>query len=509
VKRPAIARTHPAEAGKGPASGAAPRSAAAGPGLLDVLRTPPVLAGLALVLISRAILWALIPTGNEDAYITFRFASNLASGLGPVFNVGERVMGYTSPLWTLWNALGIRLTQHPLEWARATSLLADGVTVLALCGLLERFACRTSSWCFAVMFGAWPYFAAVSVSGMESGAVVALLALAGWQVVTHSRWSWIAVAALALMRPEASACAAVLLVWSDRRARVLAPLLVVAGLGALALYYGDPVPQSVRAKALVYGVHGPLQSRYWWDWLVPFDVGGLPSVADSAQLWSLRLLMAPAMAAGAWSLRRSRALPVALAGLAVWAGYALTGATYFFWYLLLPVTTALYLASAGLPRVVRGPWAYVAAALVVLGTWTYAPRFYWSRAGIEGQMFGDTGMFLNGRARPGDVVLAEPIGIIGWINPSLVIRDEVGLVTPWIAERRTQGPGWYADALAKYDPRWLVVRGSFVMEQTAFAGRSAPFRDSTEFRTRLSRYRLVFATHDPPTANDLGVLERR
>jgi hypothetical protein len=35
----------------------------------------------------------------DDAYIVFRYARNLVEGHGPVFNVGERVEGFSSPLW--------------------------------------------------------------------------------------------------------------------------------------------------------------------------------------------------------------------------------------------------------------------------------------------------------------------------------------------------------------------------------------------------------------------------
>ena len=40
----------------------------------------------------------------EDWYITFRASKNLALGNGLVFNVGERLMTYTSPLGTLMPA---------------------------------------------------------------------------------------------------------------------------------------------------------------------------------------------------------------------------------------------------------------------------------------------------------------------------------------------------------------------------------------------------------------------
>ena len=37
----------------------------------------------------------------DDAFITFRYAENLAAGRGLVFNVGERVEGYSNLLHTL------------------------------------------------------------------------------------------------------------------------------------------------------------------------------------------------------------------------------------------------------------------------------------------------------------------------------------------------------------------------------------------------------------------------
>src|SRR5439155_3954388 len=47
---------------------------------------------LALALAHIRYLWFVC----DDAYITFRYASNLAHGLGPVWNAGERVEGYTN-----------------------------------------------------------------------------------------------------------------------------------------------------------------------------------------------------------------------------------------------------------------------------------------------------------------------------------------------------------------------------------------------------------------------------
>ena len=45
---------------------------------------------------------------GEDAFIFFRYVDNLINGHGLVFNIGERVEGFTSPLWVFFLA-GIRI----------------------------------------------------------------------------------------------------------------------------------------------------------------------------------------------------------------------------------------------------------------------------------------------------------------------------------------------------------------------------------------------------------------
>ncbi|MFD5091713.1 hypothetical protein ACFWMR_14000 [Amycolatopsis thailandensis] len=47
----------------------------------------------------------LFSTIAEDAYITFRYAQNIADGNGPVFNTGERIEGYANFLWMIVIAL--------------------------------------------------------------------------------------------------------------------------------------------------------------------------------------------------------------------------------------------------------------------------------------------------------------------------------------------------------------------------------------------------------------------
>src|SRR5690348_1608071 len=62
----------------------------------------------------------------EDAYITLRYADNIAAGRGFVYNPGEQVLGTTTPLFTLILALAGRLGVDALTFGKALCILADG-----------------------------------------------------------------------------------------------------------------------------------------------------------------------------------------------------------------------------------------------------------------------------------------------------------------------------------------------------------------------------------------------
>ena len=67
-----------------------------------------IVVGLAAVLVGVG-LAASRAWMADDAYISLRYAGNLARGLGLVYNAGERVEGFTNLLWTLLLALALRL----------------------------------------------------------------------------------------------------------------------------------------------------------------------------------------------------------------------------------------------------------------------------------------------------------------------------------------------------------------------------------------------------------------
>lgn len=117
---------------------------------------------------------------TDDAFISFVYSRNLAQHGQLVFNLGERVEGYTNFLWTLLIALGLWL-KIPAEWSsRVLGTLCGvaGLAVLAwLCAaLMPQRAAKpnkadgTSLWpgLAALFLAAIPGYACWSSGGLET-----------------------------------------------------------------------------------------------------------------------------------------------------------------------------------------------------------------------------------------------------------------------------------------------------------------------------------------------------
>ena len=68
----------------------------------------------------------------DDAFISYRYAENFVHGLGPVFNPGERVEGYSNFLWTLWSAFGLSLGADPERWSKIAGIACYAGALAAL-----------------------------------------------------------------------------------------------------------------------------------------------------------------------------------------------------------------------------------------------------------------------------------------------------------------------------------------------------------------------------------------
>ncbi len=206
----------------------------------------------------------------DDPYITFRYAAHLLAGQGPVFNLGERVEGYTSPLHLLLSAL--LLTVAPsvdiLFKAKCASLLFAAVMLMQT-GMLARRS-GLSAWeaVLAQMLVALNInFALAGVNALETTLYGSLL-LASLLVFGrecrrgYGAASGLLLFAAMLARPEAALVVAALFIvrffWMRRRQLPLpfVSFWLLAFLAPFALfeimrwsYFGQLLPNTYFAKA--------------------------------------------------------------------------------------------------------------------------------------------------------------------------------------------------------------------------------------------------------------------
>ena len=159
----------------------------------------------------------------DDALISFRYAENLAAGHGPVYNVGERVEGYTTFLWVTLLALCNRLGLDTVASARWLGMVFAAASLIALAGL-RRFvpaAAQRGGGAAALLLGSCATFTSFGYSGMEvtlTGFLVLLTVLFHLRLESDPRPRWVTVSgvccALATMaRPENALVFLCLLGW--------------------------------------------------------------------------------------------------------------------------------------------------------------------------------------------------------------------------------------------------------------------------------------------------------
>lgn len=207
---------------------------------------------------------------QDDAYIFFRYAEHWIQGHGPVWNVGERVEGYSSPLWLAVVTVAGRCF-GTFEPAVHVISIAFGVAALGALFLLTASMTR-SAWAglaAALLLASDRTYALWSTSGMETRlfslllVVSALLVRRGSSGRLSSIERWLpgpVLALLCLARPEGALFAGFFVLFLILRRRSVPfdrRIWISLGTGGAALaahlffrrlYYGDFLPNTFYAK---------------------------------------------------------------------------------------------------------------------------------------------------------------------------------------------------------------------------------------------------------------------
>ena len=223
-----------------------------------------------LILISVAIVARALPGPRtiDDSYITYRYARNILAGEGFVYNPGERVLGTTTPLYTLTIAGLAALTggtKAPFPvLALILNTLADALTCLLLWQIGKRLESEWAGFVTGLVWAVAPFSVTFAIGGLETSVYVFLLTASIYFYLNkHRKLTTLFAAFSILTRPDA-----IILIGPLALDRLLSAKnkdekiqlgeilsFILPGLiwGIFAtLYFGSPIPHSVTAKIAVY-----------------------------------------------------------------------------------------------------------------------------------------------------------------------------------------------------------------------------------------------------------------
>ncbi|MSU48545.1 MAG: hypothetical protein EXS37_05530 [Opitutus sp.] len=459
-----------------------------------------------------ALVAALIPLGFaaftqhawEDYFITLRTSRHLAEGVGLVFNPGERVHTFTSPLGVLVPALCSILAGSNHEEIALWIFRGINASLLAAAAMLtwRRVAAlglgRVGGVTLIGVLFADAKLVDFSINGMET-AILVFFTLLLWSELeaTPPRASVIAIAVGGLMwtRPDAFILGGAMIV-----ARVAigngrpilsqvpwVPLLRGLGIGGALYvpwfawawwYYGTPVPHTIVAKA-AYTAPAQLSSL----WNVPWHIlnghaigldlflptysafGGWPAlIQHAAHLLSV-------VASFAW-LVPGLSATARRASLAVFIGmFYLCSIILFPWYVPPWTALAAIAIAFGLDGIHARAFAagrkpiatlcrvaglgLIGLQVSILSATAWQMRIV--QRHVETGVRRNLGEWLAAHAAPGDTVFLEPLGYIGYFS-RLKTYDFPGLSSPEVVAAVRSGARRYADVIARLQPNWVVLR---------------------------------------------------
>lgn len=417
----------------------------------------PVLLGTATVLFGLLTRyhWQQV---CDDAFIAFRYANNLGAGLGPVWNRGEAVEGFSSPLWLGILVLGKALGAELVVWAGVVGVLCSALCLLcvhrctlalAQSRLAAAIACTAAALIYPLYFWA--------PAGLETSFFAALVTASAWSLVAQSNWAWALPAAfLGIARPEGPFLALALLglaCLARGRAAVRIGTACLALGPALAwlvfrrAYYGEWMPNTYYAKAtgaLLFRLTAGILYARW---------ALLALIATWVAVWFAHIV--------------NRKILAALAFVSLALGFVVAAGGDWMWHArmlapLLPALVALAVASVARAPASRRPVLILALALagspflpsgVVLTeavTWKRLPETDYQEGTMARTAF-DAAHFIAANYPADALVAVNHAGALPFRLPNPAL-DMTGLCDHQIAHR-------IVGALhQKFDPDYVLAR---------------------------------------------------
>jgi hypothetical protein len=226
----------------------------------------------------------------DDSFITFRYAENVASGKGFVYNEGERVLGTSTPLYTLLLALLVKSGLPILLVARIINIGADCLSGILIFLLLREFKSGVATFA-AFLYVLFPRVIVWSISGMETSLYVLFIAATIYFYHKENfNLTFLFLGLTFLTRVDGIILGLAILVDFVLRYRKIPIKIVLGSLGVVlpwlvfsSTYFGSPIPNSVAGKKALYSgtVWETPKWMIFWEFLFLKTKAGWPLLALS------------------------------------------------------------------------------------------------------------------------------------------------------------------------------------------------------------------------------------
>jgi hypothetical protein len=494
---------------------------------------------LTIFIVALALCARLIPGPRtiDDAFITYRYVRNILNGSGFVYNLGENVLGTTTPLYTLLLTIIGVFTGGPdapfpqiALWVNAQ---ADALTCVLLWRLGRWLGSERSGLAAGLVWAIAPFSVTFAIGGLETSLYVLLLVGTMASYLTgHPILGATLAASAVLTRPDALILVGPLAVsrlfdarQKDRHTPYLVELLAfslpILVWGSFAtLYFGSPIPHSITAKTLAYRLPpAAALIRLLQHFATPF-LGHL----TFGPFWiRLGLVIYPALylVGSLKTLRRDRAAwPFLAYPWLYFITFALANPLIFRWYLTPPLPFYFLMILFGLngllqeffswwksrnyqaARPERSPVPILSAGLPLLlvvlaptalslqdwrlhpdhGPDRPAPEMAWFQLELLYRQAADR---LQPELNSGQILAASDVGVLGFYSPAKIL-DTVGLNSPEALQYYPVDPSFYVINLATPPDLILDTRPDYIVLLEVY-GREGLFKDPRFIET----YRLL------------------
>ncbi len=463
----------------------------------------------------------------EDYFITFRHSQNLCEGKGLLYNEGERLHGYTSPIGTLVPAgchliTGQKGFMRALWAYRAFTILAFAGGAVLLWASFWRWnpADRITRLFVCVFYLTDVKAVEFTTDGMETAFMLLLVSWAVYLFVQGTAKNWLALGlcwgALMWTRPDGCVYIAALALGNlffgngSRKAMFigLAKSALVCTMVYLPWflwawnYYGSPVPHTIIAKSNLgdgLATHLKTVLTDLYDKYADAAAGSYLPIYHffdpvgwlEGEEWTQWYFFSVARWLG-WfcTIYWLLPLPDRLGRMAsfvymILCLYLATHQWYFPWYFP-PVaffgTIALVrgcfalgdFASQFFPDdAVYGGGRRLAVFVLLLLLVRQCVLFYetWRQMTVQDRVIEmghrrQIGQWLKAHVQPKESVYLEPFGYIGYFSGARIV-DWPGLVAPDVVRLRRDEKAKMVDAAASLQPDWMVLRPSEIEEMSA------------------------------------------